>query len=80
MEECRQYDYLINLAKISKQNWEAYGEDDNENLLVDRERNEEIEKIYPYYLDKSILDKQLYPLAKSEKIVLLMIKKILLKK
>ena len=65
--ECRHYDYLINLAKISKQNWENNNEDDNEDLLADRERNDEIEKIYPYSLDRSILDKSLYPLAKSEK-------------
>ena len=63
--ECRHYDYLINLAKMSKPNWETYGEDDNRNLLVNREINGEIEKIYPYPFDDSIM--QTPPTLKSEK-------------
>jgi hypothetical protein len=63
--ECRHYDYLINLAKMSKQDWGDFDEDDNENLLVARESNGEIKKIYPYPFDDSIMQTPLT--LKSEK-------------
>ena len=50
---------------MSKQDWGDFDEDDNENLLVARESNGEIKKIYPYPFDDSIMQTPLT--LKSEK-------------
>lgn len=52
-DKCIHYSYLKRLFKMNQQEYEFNNEDDDQNLLVERETTGEIKRIYPYQFDDS---------------------------